>query len=205
MNESAPLPLPCPGSRRDSAAASPSGLNSVVSVEASLQSARSRASPVPPPPRRARTRPRAVGRACMRPVSRGRPPAWPRCAHRPLVPRQGDRGPKVENFDACDKNGDGIAVIDIERGGSDFEVTNSDWVLNGDGSKLFIFRIRGGGNMQMSNAAMLLGDGGPGGGSRTTHVKYAAQAEPGLSLRTAIFFLRRTTPKDHQPPTAANR
>ena len=79
-------------------------------------------------------------------------------------------GPYEENYDACDKNGDGVAVIDINSGGSDFNVNNCDWIIEGSGDILFIFRIRGGSNMLMSNAAILLGDGGIGGGSASTPV-----------------------------------
>ena len=79
-------------------------------------------------------------------------------------------GPYEQNYDACDTDGDGVAVIDINRSGSDFNVNNSDWILEGSGDVLFIFRIRGNANMLMSNAAILLGDGGIGGGSATTSV-----------------------------------
>ncbi|MBV7328936.1 hypothetical protein KFU94_11865 [Chloroflexi bacterium TSY] len=79
-------------------------------------------------------------------------------------------GPFEVNYDSCDKNGDGIAVIDIDRNGNDFKVNNSDWIIEGSGNVLFIFRIRDGTNMLMSNAAILLGDGGIGGGSASTPV-----------------------------------
>ena len=70
------------------------------------------------------------------------------------------------NYDSCDDDGDGIAVIDIDRGGSDFNVDH-DWIIEGSGNVLFIFRIRGGTNMLMSNGSILLGDGGIGNGSAT--------------------------------------
>jgi len=79
-------------------------------------------------------------------------------------------GPFEQNYDACDTNSDGIAVIDIDRSGSDFSVNNSDWIIEGSGDVLFIFRIRGGANMLMNHAAILLGDGGIGFGSANTPV-----------------------------------
>ena len=79
-------------------------------------------------------------------------------------------GPLEVNYDSCDKNGDGIAVIDINRSGNDFKVDTSDWIIDGSGNVLFIFRIRGNANMLMPNAAILLGDGGIGGGSMSTPV-----------------------------------
>ena len=64
------------------------------------------------------------------------------------------------NYDSNDTNGDGIVVINLADTGNDFSVNNTDWVINGSGSKLIIFRLTGGRNMVMSNASITLGDSG---------------------------------------------
>jgi hypothetical protein len=71
-------------------------------------------------------------------------------------------GPFVTNLDALDTNNDGLVVIDINRGGSDFKVNNSDWILQGSQTKSAIFRVRGGTNMLIDNSSILLGDDGIG-------------------------------------------
>jgi hypothetical protein len=59
----------------------------------------------------------------------------------------------------------GIAVVDISVGSNDWKLDNHDWILNGDGSTLGIFRIRGNTNMLMTNSSIGLGPGGIGNGS----------------------------------------
>ncbi|MEM7128646.1 MAG: hypothetical protein AAF702_20095 [Chloroflexota bacterium] len=83
--------------------------------------------------------------------------------------------PFDRNYDVCDTDGDGVAVIDIDRGGSDFKLDNADWIIDGDGSVFFIFRIVGGSNMLLSNSSILLGDSGIGvDGSRPSVSKMGA-------------------------------
>lgn len=87
-------------------------------------------------------------------------------------------GPFITNL--VDLNNDGLVVIDISINGgkSDFELNNSDWILQGSKDILAIFRIRGGSNFNLSNSSILLGDGGIGGGLPTDPV----------SRLGAIFF-----------------
>ena len=68
------------------------------------------------------------------------------------------------NIDPYDTNNDGIAVIDIliDNGNSDFKLTNSNWIIEGDGSTFAIFRIRGGSNLVLNQSTILIGDGGIG-------------------------------------------
>ena len=76
-------------------------------------------------------------------------------------------GPRVTDLNAIDSNDDGIAVIDIniDGGNSDFEINNSDWILQGDDDVFAVFLILGDTNMLMSDSSIVLGDGGIGGGS----------------------------------------
>ncbi len=67
-------------------------------------------------------------------------------------------GPFVTDLDALDTNNDGIAVIDIDVGGTDFLVNNSDWILQGTDT-VAIFRILGDSNFVLSDSAILCGDG----------------------------------------------
>jgi protocatechuate 3,4-dioxygenase beta subunit len=73
----------------------------------------------------------------------------------------------VLNIDPFDTNGDGLAVIDIliDNGNSDFKLTNSNWIIDGDGSTFAVFRIRGDSNLVLNQSTIVLGDGGIGGGS----------------------------------------
>ena len=72
--------------------------------------------------------------------------------------------PRVDNLNTIDSNGDGIALIDIDRGGSDFKLNNADWILQGDANVIAIVRVLDGTNFLMSNSSILLGNGGIGGG-----------------------------------------
>ncbi|MBN2291735.1 MAG: PEP-CTERM sorting domain-containing protein [Pirellulales bacterium] len=78
-----------------------------------------------------------------------------------------DSIPKVNNISKLDANKDGLAVIDIDRGDSDFIVRNTDWILDGDEGVFVIFRIRGQSNVIIENSSILIGDRGIAGGSST--------------------------------------
>ena len=69
-----------------------------------------------------------------------------------------------------DLDGNGISVIDIDVGNIDFELNNSDWILDGAEDQFYIFRILNGSNFNLSNSSILLGDGGIGGGSSTSPI-----------------------------------
>ncbi|RLT40063.1 MAG: hypothetical protein DWI57_09120, partial [Chloroflexi bacterium] len=62
--------------------------------------------------------------------------------------------------DALDTNSDGVIVVDFNISGQDFSVNNTDWIINGTGNKLVIFRLRNGSNMLISNGSITLGTGG---------------------------------------------
>ena len=68
-------------------------------------------------------------------------------------------GPFISNF--VDVNNDGVIIIDISinGGNSDFEVNNSDWILQAPEDTLVIFRIEGGSNFNLSNSSILLANG----------------------------------------------
>lgn len=72
----------------------------------------------------------------------------------------GTGGLRSDYTDAMDVNNDGVILVDIESEGIDFSVNNTDWVINGTGNKLIVFRINRGANMLMSNASITLGSGG---------------------------------------------
>ena len=50
-------------------------------------------------------------------------------------------GPFVTDLDVIDLNNDGVAVIDIDQTGDEFEVNNSDWILQTTEDTLVIFRL----------------------------------------------------------------
>ena len=58
--------------------------------------------------------------------------------------------------------GPGLNVIDIVTGGNDFLVENSNFVIDGPAGAFVIFRLPGNDNMLISNANILVGDGGIG-------------------------------------------
>jgi hypothetical protein len=72
----------------------------------------------------------------------------------------GNGGLRSTYADAADANGDGMIVVDVNLGGDDFNINNTDWVIDGTGNKLIVFRLRNGSNMLMSNASILMGSGG---------------------------------------------
>ena len=82
--------------------------------------------------------------------------------------RKDGSGPLFTSFIDLDNNG--ISVIDIDVGNNDFELNNSDWILEGTEDQLYIFRILNGSNFNLSNSSILLGDGGIGGGSADSPV-----------------------------------
>lgn len=62
------------------------------------------------------------------------------------------------NYDSFDTNpADNVVVVDIDGEGSDFQPSDIDWVITGDGSKLIVFRLLDGANMVMSNTSILMG------------------------------------------------
>lgn len=73
--------------------------------------------------------------------------------------RNDGSGPFITDLDANDTNNDGLVVIDIDRGDNDFELNNSDWILDGTSTTLAIFRILNGSNFNLSNSSILLGGG----------------------------------------------
>ena len=56
----------------------------------------------------------------------------------------------------------GLNVIDIITGSDDFLLENSNWVIDGPAGSTVIFRLQGNNNMLISDANILLGDGGIG-------------------------------------------
>ena len=85
-------------------------------------------------------------------------------------------GPHLTTFIDLPNDGisDGIAVIDIDVGDNDFEITNSDWILSGSANQLYIFRILNGSNVNISKSSILLGDDGIGGSSGGTVTELGA-------------------------------
>ena len=59
-----------------------------------------------------------------------------------------------------DTDGDGLVIIDVDRGGSDWEINNSDIVIDGPEGLKAIFRVNGESNTNMSNSSILTGEGG---------------------------------------------
>ncbi|NRB41405.1 MAG: LruC domain-containing protein [Pseudomonadales bacterium] len=100
-------------------------------------------------------------------------------------------GPIFTSFQDNDSNG--ITVIDIDVGDNDFELNNSDWILEGSSNQLYIFRILNGSNFNVSNSSILLGDGGiAGGGTDTSASEIGAifhhASEPEDSSDTVFNF-----------------
>ncbi|MGK7888296.1 MAG: PEP-CTERM sorting domain-containing protein [Leptolyngbyaceae cyanobacterium] len=64
------------------------------------------------------------------------------------------------DLDALDTDGDGLAVIDLGNGTDDFNLDNTDWIINSaSGQTRAIFRINGETNFNLSNSSILMGDG----------------------------------------------
>lgn len=59
-----------------------------------------------------------------------------------------------------DTNGDGFVFIDINRGGNDWEINNSDVLIDGPDGVTAIFRVGGESNMNMSDSSIQIADGG---------------------------------------------
>ncbi len=80
---------------------------------------------------------------------------------------KGAPAPRVDCFDdSLDVNGDGIITVDIKSPDvNNFFVNNSDWVIDGSGNKLIVFRLRDGRNMQVSNSSIMIGAGLADGGT----------------------------------------
>lgn len=67
------------------------------------------------------------------------------------------------NYDSLDTNGDDVVVIDIDPDGvpdkgDPFKVENIDWVIEGAGNKLIVFRLLHGSDMEVSNASIQMGE-----------------------------------------------
>ncbi|MBL4816308.1 MAG: LruC domain-containing protein [Shewanella sp.] len=72
--------------------------------------------------------------------------------------RKDGSGPYLTTF--SDSDGNGIMVIDINVGNNDFEINNSDWILQGSENQLYVIRVLNGSNVNISNSSLLVGDGG---------------------------------------------
>lgn len=72
----------------------------------------------------------------------------------------------------------GLNVIDIVTGGSDFKVENCNLVINGGADSVAIFRMPGNANFLISNANILVGDGG-------------------IGLNSVLFYTDRQTNNQH--------
>lgn len=65
----------------------------------------------------------------------------------------------VIEVDQYDTNSDGIAVIDLSFPGADLNITNTNLVIQGDGSTFAIFRILGDSNLVLNKSTIVLGNG----------------------------------------------
>ncbi|MCP4358804.1 MAG: hypothetical protein GY796_12365 [Chloroflexi bacterium] len=86
------------------------------------------------------------------------------------------------NYDAFDTNNDGVVVIDVDPDsdptkGDPFKVENIDWVIEGAGDKLIVFRLLEGSDMQVNNASILMG------------ANYAASSSANFINEIGIIFL----------------
>ena len=94
------------------------------------------------------------------------------------------------NVDDYDDDDDGIAVIDIEidGGNSDFEITNSNWIIESerDPPTFAIFRILGDSNMLMSQSTIVVGDGILGNGGVTPSSAPSNVTELRATSRTLV-------------------
>ena len=66
-------------------------------------------------------------------------------------------GPVLTDLDLLDTNNDGYAVIDIHTNNNDFKINNSDWILKTDLNTIAIFRVLGGGNVDINNSSIMMG------------------------------------------------
>lgn len=73
--------------------------------------------------------------------------------------RKDGAGPHVLDITGLDTNGDGLVIVDIDVDG-DFDVNNSDWIVQGPDGIQVVFRIKNGSNFSLSNSSILTGDGG---------------------------------------------
>ncbi len=86
------------------------------------------------------------------------------------------------NYDAFDTNNDGVVVIDIDPASDSakddpFKVENIDWVIEGAGDKLIVFRLLEGSNMEASNASIML------------ETNYAAASSTNSIRELGVIFL----------------
>ncbi|WP_293160325.1 GEVED domain-containing protein, partial [Okeania sp. SIO2C9] len=73
---------------------------------------------------------------------------------------QGGTANGSSNLSFTDTNGDGVVIIDVNRGGDDWELNNSDIIIDGPDDLTAIFRVNGESNMNMSNTSIQIGEGG---------------------------------------------
>ncbi|NET14977.1 MAG: hypothetical protein F6K08_20160, partial [Okeania sp. SIO1H6] len=73
---------------------------------------------------------------------------------------QGGTANGSSNLSFTDTNGDGVVIIDVNRGGDDWELNNSDVIIDGPDDLTAIFRVNGESNMNMSNTSIQIGEGG---------------------------------------------
>jgi hypothetical protein len=93
------------------------------------------------------------------------------------------------NVDQYDLNGDGIAVIDIEMGDQNFQVTNTNWIIESENLKTFaIFRIVGDSNFELHQSSLMVGDGILDNGAKA--VREASSKPPALSSELRAIFVK---------------
>ncbi|QDT68234.1 hypothetical protein MalM25_11540 [Planctomycetes bacterium MalM25] len=73
---------------------------------------------------------------------------------------QGDSANPSSDLAFEDTNGDGFVFIDVNRGGDDWEINNSDVIIDGPDGVTAIFRVNGESNMNMSDSSIQIGEGG---------------------------------------------
>ncbi|MBN1190279.1 MAG: carboxypeptidase regulatory-like domain-containing protein [Dehalococcoidales bacterium] len=67
-------------------------------------------------------------------------------------------GPFIYNVpDSWDTNSDGVVLIEVLDNG-DWDINKTDWIIEGTGNKLVLFRIRGQQNMLITNSSIMLGE-----------------------------------------------
>ena len=99
-----------------------------------------------------------------------------------LVPMGGTADP-LSDLSFTDTNGDGKVIIDIDLGGNDWEINNSDVIIDGPAGLTAFFRLTDGSNMMMGdnanigNTSIVLGEGGIKESGRAGAVFYVGEDE----------------------------
>lgn len=73
---------------------------------------------------------------------------------------QGGTANPAADLSFVDADGDGFVIVDVTRGGSDWEINNSDVIIDGPDGVTAIFRVNGQSNTNISNSSIQVGDGG---------------------------------------------